>query len=127
MLPFLLLFLLLWIRRSPRSTFFPYTTLFRSSRIQLYMNDGQEIVADYNTIGDKIDYYAGMKKEIGNKKGLIDLEVSNTFLPYSSEEVVRIKQSMRSVPRQVPYIEEIEASLEDIKRSLKALEIENEE
>src|SRR5699024_11682730 len=72
MLPFLLLFLLLWIRRSPRSTFFPYTTLFRSSRIQLYMNDGQEIVADYNTIGDKIDYYAGMKKEIGNKKGLID-------------------------------------------------------
>ena len=98
-----------------------------NSRIQLYMNDGQEIVADYNTIGDKIDYYAGMKKEIGNKKGLIDLEVSNTFLPYSSEEVVRIKQSMRSVPRQVPYIEEIEASLEDIKRSLKALEIENEE
>ena len=68
-----------------------------------------------------------MKKEIGNKKGLIDLEVSNTFLPYSSEEVVRIKQSMRSVPRKVPYIEEIEASLEDIKRSLKALEIENEE
>lgn len=98
-----------------------------NSRIQLYMNDGQEIVADYNTIGDKIDYYAGMKKEIGNKKGLIDLEVSNTFLPYSSEEVVRIKQSMRSVPRQVPYLEEIEASLEDIKRSLKALEIENEE
>lgn len=98
-----------------------------NSRIQLYMNDGQEIVADYNTVGDKIDYYAGMKKEIGNKKGLIDLEVSNTFLPYSSEEVVRIKQSMRSVPRQVPYIEEIEASLEDIKRSLKALEIENEE
>ena len=98
-----------------------------NSRIQLYMNDGQEIVADYNTIGDKIDYYAGMKKEIGNKKGLIDLEVSNTFLPYSSEEVVRIKRSMRSVPRQVPYIEEIEASLEDIKRSLKALEIENEE
>ena len=98
-----------------------------NARIQLYMNDGQEIIADYNTIGDKIDYYAGMKKEIGNKKGLIDLEVSNTFLPYSSEEVVRIKQSMRSVPRQVPYIEEIEASLEDIKRSLKALEIENEE
>ena len=98
-----------------------------NSRIQLYMNDGQEIVADYNTIGDKIDYYAGMKKEIGNKKGLIDLEVSNTFLPYSSEEVVRIKQSMRSVPRQVPYLEEIEASLEDIKRSLKAFEIESEE
>ena len=98
-----------------------------NARIQLYMNDGQEIIADYNTIGDKIDYYAGMKKEIGNKKGLIDLEVSNTFLPYSSEEVVRIKQSMRSVPRKVPYIEEIEASLEDIKRSLKALEIENEE
>lgn len=98
-----------------------------NSRIQLYMNDGQEIVADYNTIGDKIDYYAGMKKEIGNKKGLIDLEVSNTFLPYSSEEVVRIKRSMRSVPRQVPYLEEIEASLEDIKRSLKAFEIESEE
>lgn len=98
-----------------------------NARIQLYMNDGQEIIADYNTIGDKIDYYAGMKKEIGNKKGLIDLEVSNTFLPYSSEEVVRIKRSMRSVPRQVPYLEEIEASLEDIKRSLKALEIESEE
>lgn len=98
-----------------------------NSRIQLYMNDGQEIVADYNTIGEKIDYYAGMKKEIGNKKGLIDLEVSNTFLPYSSEEVVRIKQSMRSVPRQVPYLEEIEASLEDIKHSLNALKIENEE
>jgi len=98
-----------------------------NARIQLYMNDGQEIIADYNTIGDKIDYYAGMKKEIGNKKGLIDLEVSNTFLPYSSEEVVRIKQSMISIPRQVPYLEEIEASLEDIKRSLKALEIENEE
>lgn len=98
-----------------------------NARIQLYMNDGQEIIADYNTIGDKIDYYAGMKKEIGNKKGLIDLEVSNTFLPYSSEEVVRIKRSMRSVPRQVPYLEEIEASLEDIKRSLKAFEIESEE
>lgn len=98
-----------------------------NARIQLYMNDGQEIIADYNTIGDKIDYYAGMKKEIGNKKGLIDLEVSNTFLPYSSEEVMRIKRSMRSVPRQVPYLEEIEASLEDIKRSLKAFEIESEE
>lgn len=98
-----------------------------NSRIQLYMNDGQEIVADYNTIGEKIDYYAGMKKEIGNKKGLIDLEVSNTFLPYSSDEVVRIKQSMRSVPRQVPYLEEIETSLENIKHSLKALKIENEE
>lgn len=98
-----------------------------NARIQLYMNDGQEIIADYNTIGDKIDYYAGMKKEIGNKKGLIDLEVSNTFLPYSSEEVVRIRRSMRSVPRQVPYLEEIEASLEDIKRSLKAFEIESEE
>ncbi|CAD2077054.1 cell division protein FtsQ/DivIB [Phocicoccus pinnipedialis] len=98
-----------------------------NSRIQLYMNDGQEIIADYNTIGDKIDYYAGIKKEIGNKKGILDLEVSNTFLPYISEEVVRIKQNMRNIPSQVPYLEEIESSLEKIKRSLKALEIDNKE
>lgn len=97
-----------------------------NSRIQIYMNDGQEIIGDLHTIGDKINYYAGMKEEIGDKKGLIDLEVSNTFLPYNSGEATRIKQNIHNIPTQAPYLEDIEASLDRMKRSLEALKKEDE-
>lgn len=33
------------------------------------MNDGQEIVADYETFSDKMNYYIGIRQEIGEETG----------------------------------------------------------
>ena len=89
-----------------------------NTRIQVLMNNGQEIIADYTTFGEKINYFEGMSNAIGNKNGIIDLEVSNAFIPYSTEEARRVKRDMSRIPKHAPYLEEIDENLESIKKAL---------
>lgn len=92
------------------------------TRIQVLMNNGQEIIADYTTFGEKINYFNGMRESIGDNEGIIDLEVSNAFIPYNTEEARRVKRDMSSIPRHVPYIDDINESLDVIKKSLEKIE-----
>lgn len=87
-------------------------------RIQVLMNNGQEIIADYTTFGKKINYFEGMSNAIGDKSGVIDLEVSNAFIPYSTDEARRVKRDMSRIPKHAPYLEEIDENLESIKKAL---------
>lgn len=87
-------------------------------RIQVLMNNGQEIIADYTTFGEKINYFEGMSNAIGDKSGVIDLEVSNAFIPYSTDEARRVKRDMSRIPKHAPYLEEIDENLESIKKAL---------
>ncbi|ULG75047.1 cell division protein FtsQ/DivIB [Macrococcus brunensis] len=64
-----------------------------SARVQIFMNDGLEVIGDLRTMGDKLNYYPGMVKDIprdqnGNlvKPGIIDLEVGAVFIPYESKK-----------------------------------------
>lgn len=88
------------------------------TRIQVLMNNGQEIIADYTTFGEKINYFEGMSNAIGDKSGVIDLEVSNAFIPYSTDEARRVKRDMSRIPKHAPYLEEIDENLESIKKAL---------
>lgn len=64
-----------------------------SARVQIFMNDGLEVIGDLRTMGDKLNYYPGMMKDIprdsnGNliKPGIIDLEIGAVFIPYESKK-----------------------------------------
>ncbi|KKK33706.1 hypothetical protein WN59_08795 [Salinicoccus sediminis] len=90
-----------------------------STRIHMFMNDGQEIVADYRTIDSKMNYYIGMREEIGDsKEGVIDLEIGSSFLPYDSAEAEDIKQGIYETPVQAQYIENVSGSLGNVKEVL---------
>ncbi|WP_411844000.1 cell division protein FtsQ/DivIB [Salinicoccus sp. HZC-1] len=90
-----------------------------STRIHMFMNDGQEIVADYRTIDDKMNHYIGMRNEIGDSTaGVIDLEIGSSFLPYESAEAQDIKQGIYETPVQAQYIEDVSGSLGDVKSVL---------
>src|SRR3712207_6935164 len=52
MLTWLHIFFLLMIRRPPRSTLFPYTTLFRSQLLPLVRFDGYHVLADLTGVPD---------------------------------------------------------------------------
>ena len=90
-----------------------------STRIHMFMNDGQEIVADYRTIDSKMNYYIGMREEIGDStEGVIDLEIGSSFLPYDSAEAENIKQGIYETPVQAQYIENVSGSLGNVKEVL---------
>ncbi|AKG73705.1 cell division protein FtsQ/DivIB [Salinicoccus halodurans] len=90
-----------------------------STRIHMFMNDGQEIVADYRTIDSKMNYYIGMRNEIGDSTaGVIDLEIGSSFLPYDSAEAEDIKQGIYETPVQAQYIEDVSGSLGNVKEVL---------
>lgn len=94
-----------------------------STRIHMFMNDGQEVVADYRTVADKMNYYIGIRNEIGDEgtKGVIDLEIGSSFLPYDSEEAREIKQGIYKEPVQAGYIEDVSGSLAEVKDVLRNL------
>ncbi|WP_020008729.1 cell division protein FtsQ/DivIB [Salinicoccus albus] len=91
-----------------------------STRIHMFMNDGQEVVADYRTVADKMNHYIGMRDEIGDEatSGVIDLEIGSSFLPYGSEEAREIKQGIYEEPVQAGYIEDVNGSLVEVKDAL---------
>lgn len=66
-----------------------------NARIQMFMNDGQQVIASLSTLSDKISYYTSIRSEIENSSdGLIDLEVGNSFLPYTSQEARELMASI---------------------------------
>lgn len=88
-------------------------------RIHMFMNDGQEIVADYETISDKMNYYIGIRQEIGDETGgIIDMEVGTSYLPYDSADAREIKDNIYNEPSQVGYIEDINEALDGVRSAL---------
>ncbi|WP_274309376.1 cell division protein FtsQ/DivIB [Solibacillus daqui] len=57
--------------------------------VTLFMNDGYEVRADANTLGEKLNYYpsiiAQIEQEEGFEKGIIDIEVGSYYRPFSDE------------------------------------------
>ncbi|GAA3718428.1 hypothetical protein GCM10022378_05830 [Salinicoccus jeotgali] len=97
------------------------------TRIHIFMNNGQEIVADYRTIDEKMDYYLSMQEEIGEPGGgIIDIEIGSSFLPYGSEEADDVKKGIYENPVKPRYIEDIEKTLGDLKSQLTSIGEENE-
>ncbi|NMA82070.1 MAG: FtsQ-type POTRA domain-containing protein, partial [Jeotgalicoccus halophilus] len=97
-------------------------------RIHVFMNDGQEIVADYETFSDKMNYYIGIRQEIGEETGgIIDMEVGTSYLPYDSADAREIKDNIYNEPTQVGYIEDINAALDNVRTALGDIDSTNEE
>lgn len=97
------------------------------TRIHIFMNNGQEIVADYRTLDEKMDYYLSMQEEIGAPgDGIIDIEIGSSFLPYGSEEADDVKKGIYETPVNPQYIEDIEETLGDLKSQLTSIGEENE-
>src|SRR5258706_8928304 len=96
-----MVFFFLMIRRPPRSTLFPYTTLFRSNYQQLDLGDGDQVnrlVADIRGQHGKIDgilHCAGMladnfmvKKTAAEFKRVLEPKVTGTLnLDLASKDV----------------------------------------
>jgi len=55
--------------------------------ITVYMNDGNEIKAVLPTFAEKILYYPDIASQLGDAKGIIDLEVGVFFTPFSEDSV----------------------------------------
>lgn len=57
--------------------------------ITLFMNDGYEVRADANTLGEKLNYYPSIIAQIEQQevfeKGVIDIEVGTYYRPFSDE------------------------------------------
>lgn len=50
--------------------------------LTLYMNDGNQIKANYTDFSQKLRYYNAMKNHVSGKKGVFDLTVGAYFKPY---------------------------------------------
>lgn len=93
------------------------------TRIHIFMNDGQELVADYRDFGEKMNHYIGMKEEIGaDSEGIIDIEIGSSFLPYDSAEAREIKEGIYNVPETGGYAQDINASMNRVKEVLNEFE-----
>lgn len=92
-------------------------------RIHVFMNDGQEIVADYETFSEKMNYYIGIRQEIGeDAEGIIDMEVGTSFLPYDSADAREIKENIYNEPTSATYIEDINESLNGVRDTLSGMD-----
>src|SRR2546422_4019976 len=93
------LFFFLMIRRPPRSTLFPYTTLFRSrieiddrnSKIELFENarvnrDGDEVAGNYILVDQRSDFFsvsAGKGSSGGRDRKSTRLNSSHGYNSYA--------------------------------------------
>lgn len=98
-----------------------------SSRIQLFMKDGIEVIGDLRTIADKLDYYPSMAKNIKRdetgkmiKPGIIDLEVGAVFIPYESKkaETRRLEMESEMKAKETQEKEKVEKAVEDLQKKL---------
>lgn len=90
-----------------------------SNRIHLFMNDGQQVIADVTTLSEKISYYASIRSEIADDvDGLIDLEVGNSFLPYRSQEARELIASIYGESISEQERDNLENILEPLKAQL---------
>lgn len=53
--------------------------------VLLYMNDGNQVVASIPSLADKMNYYPEMIRKIGERKGIINVEVGGYFTPFKNE------------------------------------------
>lgn len=54
-------------------------------KISLYMNDGNQVLANINDFSRKIGYYPNIVKTLDGKKGVLDMEVGVFFKPFESK------------------------------------------
>lgn len=54
--------------------------------VQIFMNDGNEVLVTIPSFSDRLNYYQEMREAVDQKKGLFDLEAGAYFRPFSSEE-----------------------------------------
>ncbi|MCQ9210084.1 cell division protein FtsQ/DivIB [Granulicatella seriolae] len=52
-----------------------------ANAIRMDMKDGRVVKADLTNLGSKLNYYPQIQKEIGNQKGIIDMEIGVYFTP----------------------------------------------
>ncbi|WP_414043463.1 cell division protein FtsQ/DivIB [Macrococcus animalis] len=98
-----------------------------SSRIQLFMKDGIEVIGDLRTISNKLNYYPSMAKNIKRdengkliKPGIIDLEVGAVFIPYESKkaETRRIEMESEMKMKETKEKEKVEKAVQDLQKQL---------
>ena len=53
-------------------------------KILIYMNDGNQIIANITDIATKIAYYPDILQKLDKKKGTLDMEVGVFFTPFDS-------------------------------------------
>ena len=88
----MILFFFLMIRRPPRSTLFPYTTLFRSNKRALKLNKIQKIFLEFNTSGEDskfgiTSFEDGLKlTEFCQSQTNLKLVGLMTMAPYTNNE-----------------------------------------
>src|SRR3712207_9128552 len=100
-------FFLLMIRRPPRSTLFPYTTLFRSDPFNLFFREGQEIEEVLEMLAEitskkvkRISSKEYKMESVEMEEGEISKEYNISYLKSRSEER-RVGKECRS--RWSPY------------------------
>src|SRR2546423_4962438 len=82
-----ILFFFLMIRRPPRSTLFPYTTLFRSLLILWYLSQG-DIVTVPDFEGTHLDWMAGRESGYG---ALDAIRATESYLGRSEEHTSELQ------------------------------------
>lgn len=53
-------------------------------KVLIYMNDGNQIIANVTDISNKIAYYPDILQKLEDKKGTLDMEVGVFFTPFDS-------------------------------------------
>lgn len=107
-----------------------------SRRIQIFMNDGLEVIGDLRTLGDKLNYYPSMAKNVPRnqngdlvKPGIIDLEVGSVFIPYESKkaETRRLEMESEVAAKKEQEDKKLEKSVNELKKQLEKIRTKNDE
>lgn len=53
-------------------------------KISIYMNDGNQVIANITDFSNKLAYYPDIIQKLKGKKGIIDMEVGVFFTPFNS-------------------------------------------
>src|SRR5258705_9264540 len=108
----LLFFFFLMIRRPPRSTLFPYTTLFRSPRLMSWIGIGLAFTGLMLVAGPES---GGMELNVGEMATMLStladrkstrLNSSHLGISYA---VFCLKKKKRTAPRALPGVQETDA------------------
>lgn len=107
-----------------------------SRRIQIFMNDGLEVIGDLRTLGDKLNYYPSMAKNVPRnqngdlvKPGIIDLEVGSVFIPYESKkaETRRLEMESEVAAKKEQEDKKLEKSVNELKKQLEKIRTKNDD
>src|SRR3712207_9100445 len=106
------------IRRPPRSTLFPYTTLFRSEEIdQLSKNHALSLMALVRALRSKKKPYVGLKdirlyaSELADQLGMKNIDIEDYLDDLNARKLVDIK-SLKAIGLHGASLAELERSEE---------------